>query len=101
MISKNIKYPNVSLTYRVKLQEHLCHSLGRGDLQLHLELVGGEVEGRRHLAALQLHREEELPALTGAVSVLVSQQVEVLTDKVQPLVRFQSKPLGPGKKNDF
>ena len=89
------------MTYRVELEEHLRHSLGRGDLQLHLKLVGGQIESRGHLAPLQLHREEKLAALTGTVRVLVSQQVKVLTDEIQPLVRFQSEPLGPGKKNDI
>ena len=86
---------NSSDPYRVKLQKHFRHSLRGWNLQLDLELVGGEVEGRGDLAALQVDREQEVTGLPGTVGVLVSQQVEVLTHEIQTLVRLQGKPLGP------
>ena len=86
---------NSSDPYRVELQEHFRHSLRGWNLQLDLKLIGGEVEGRGDLAALQVDREQEVTGLPGTVGVLVSQQVEVLTHEIQTLVRLQGKPLGP------
>ena len=82
-------------TYRDESEVHLRHALRGRHLQLDLELVGGEVEGRGDLAALQVDREQEVTGLPGTVGVLVSQQVEVLTHEIQTLVRLQGKPLEP------
>ena len=84
-------------TYRVELEEHLCHPFGGGNLQLQLEAVGGEVEGGCHFAAFQMDGKEEVAAAPGRLRALVRQQIEVLADKVEPLIRLEGKPFGSEK----
>ena len=85
-------------TYRDESEVHLRHALRGRHLQLDLELVGGEVEGGRDLAPLQVDREQQLAALARAVRALVRQEVQVLAHEVEALVRLQPETFGSAKR---
>ena len=85
-------------TYRDESEVHLRHALRGRHLQLDLELVGGEVEGGRDLAPLQVDREQQLAALARAVRALVRQEIQVLAHEVEALVRLQPETFGSAKR---